>query len=120
MIKIREIHLRYVPVFTFSIILCSLCILSAPAHATGDKPILIGEKPLVAPKPMMRPNMREHHSIPKKGSRMKNVRKRYGKPLKKTYSIGRATKLHPKITVWHYPMYRVYFEDTQVIHTVVD
>ena len=56
---------------------------------------------------------------PQHGMMMRNVRKRYGRPLKKSRSIGRASSQKPRIRIWHYPYYRVYFENQQVIHTVI-
>lgn len=56
---------------------------------------------------------------PRPGMSMRQVRKRYGKPLKKKRSTGRVTRKNPRITIWHYPNYRVYFEKSRVLHSVI-
>ena len=56
---------------------------------------------------------------PKWGMNMKQVRKKYGKPASVRKSKGKVKKLWPRITVWNYGSYSVYFERRIVLHTVV-
>jgi hypothetical protein len=57
--------------------------------------------------------------IPKRGSSMKSVLKRYGKAKRINRSRGRPTKIWPRITRWNYGKFTVYFEKKTVLHTVV-
>jgi hypothetical protein len=57
--------------------------------------------------------------IPKRGSSMKSVLKRYGKAKRINRSRGRPTKTWPRITRWNYGKFTVYFEKKTVLHTVV-
>lgn len=50
---------------------------------------------------------------PIRGTSMKTVEAKYGKPLK-----IHPTKGKPPITRWDYPEFSVYFESNSVIHTV--
>jgi len=56
---------------------------------------------------------------PKRGMTMKQVRKQYGKPHSTRKSTGRVKKKWPRITVWNYGKYSVYFERHITLHTVV-
>lgn len=56
---------------------------------------------------------------PRPGMSMKQVRKRYGQPMSKKVSKGPVKRLHPKITIWKYKHYNVYFERSRVLHTVI-
>ena len=56
---------------------------------------------------------------PKRGMSMKQVRKHYGEPKSVRKSKGKVKKLWPRITVWNYGQYSVYFERHIVLHTVV-
>ena len=56
--------------------------------------------------------------LPTHGLTMKQVRKRYGKPLQVLPQRGGDTRRHPPIERWRYDRYIVYFESAHVIHTV--
>nr|CAA6801027.1 MAG: Unknown protein [uncultured Thiotrichaceae bacterium] len=58
-------------------------------------------------------------NYPKRGMTMKQVRKQYGKPHSTRKSTGRVKKKWPRITVWNYAKYSVYFERHITLHTVV-
>ncbi|MCK5810148.1 MAG: hypothetical protein KAH00_03620 [Cocleimonas sp.] len=58
-------------------------------------------------------------NIPKRGSSMKSVMKRYGKAKRTGRSRGRPTKKWPRITRWNYGKFTVYFERKTVLHTVI-
>lgn len=56
---------------------------------------------------------------PRRGSSMQQVRKRFGKPHSVKVSQGKIKKKWPKITVWNYGSYTVYFERNRVLHTII-
>jgi hypothetical protein len=55
---------------------------------------------------------------PTRGMTMRQVRSRFGAPLKELAPTPTAPN-YPTITRWVYSDYTVYFADTHVIHTVV-
>ncbi|HPE59267.1 MAG: hypothetical protein KDI15_05835 [Thiothrix sp.] len=55
---------------------------------------------------------------PVRGMSMKQVRSRYGQPASTRISKGHARKRWPRITVWNYGTFSVYFEKSRVLHTV--
>ena len=58
-------------------------------------------------------------TYPRRGMSMKQVRKHYGQPESTRKSKGKVKKQWPRITVWNYGKYSVYFERHIVLHTVV-
>lgn len=54
-------------------------------------------------------------AMPGKGQSMVQVEKKFGTPKEKQQPVG-----NPPITRWVYPGYTVYFENSHVIHSVVD
>lgn len=56
---------------------------------------------------------------PKRGMTMAQVRKQYGKPHSTRKSVGKTRKKWPRITVWNYGKFSVYFERHITLHTVV-
>ncbi len=56
----------------------------------------------------------EIKTIPTRGMTMDQVISKFGNPSIKNPAIGL-----PPITVWHYPKYSVYFENTWVINSVI-
>ncbi len=56
---------------------------------------------------------------PKRGMTMKQVRRHYGKPHSARKSVGKVKKKWPRITVWNYGKFSVYFERHITLHTVV-
>lgn len=54
-------------------------------------------------------------AMPAKGLSMVQVEKKLGAPKEKQQPVG-----NPPITRWVYPGYTVYFENSHVIHSVVD
>ena len=61
----------------------------------------------------------DHASLPAKGSRMADVKKKFGEPSSKQPTVGGDTKKHPPITRWDYPNFSVIFEKDQVIDAVI-
>ena len=57
--------------------------------------------------------------IPQRGNNMKKVQHQHGKAKRITRSKGKITKKWPLITRWEYARFTVYFENKQVIHTVM-
>ncbi len=55
-----------------------------------------------------------NQQVPTLGMTMENVRKNFGQAEREQEPVG-----NPPITIWHYSNYRVYFEYTTVIHTVL-
>lgn len=56
---------------------------------------------------------------PSRGMSMKTVKAQYGEPQSVRQSAGPVKKQWPRITVWHYHGFSVYFERRTVLHTVV-
>ncbi len=82
--------------------------LLAPLSSQADV-LLIGDKPIV---------MTEANT-PKAGTNKNNVLLKYGEPVNRVSSMGKVTKRNPKISVWTYGQYKVYFENSHVIHTLI-
>ena len=55
---------------------------------------------------------------PKPGLSQQQVKKRFGKPHSVHQSAGPVKAQWPRITVWHYSGFSVYFERNRVLHTV--
>lgn len=58
-------------------------------------------------------------AYPKRGMTMVQVRKQYGEPRTVRKSAGKVKKQWPRITVWNYGKFSVYFERQITLHTVV-
>ena len=82
--------------------------LMAPLSSQADI-LLIGDTPTVM----------TEASTPKSGMSMNSVLHKYGKPASRVSSMGKVTKRNPKISVWTYGQYKVYFENSHVIHTLI-
>lgn len=57
--------------------------------------------------------------VPSRGMSMHSVKAQYGQPQAVTRSSGPVKPQWPRITVWHYSGFSVYFERSTVLHTVV-
>lgn len=55
--------------------------------------------------------------MPKRGMSMKQVEKKFGRPIKVLPPVGPTSKFQPPITRWVYDDYIVYFERDLVIHS---
>ncbi len=55
--------------------------------------------------------------MPRRGMSMKQVEKKFGKPIKVIPPTGPTSKARPPITRWVYDDYIVYFERNLVIHS---
>lgn len=93
------------PLFAFLVSLMSLLI---PTYAAADV-LLIGDTPTVM----------TQENTPKPGMSKQSVRQKYGQPHSQYTSLGKITKRNPRISVWTYGNYKVYFENRHVIHTLV-
>lgn len=56
---------------------------------------------------------------PVRGMKMDAVKAQYGEPQSVRLSKGKVKKQWPRITVWNYGKFSVYFERKTVLHTVV-
>lgn len=56
---------------------------------------------------------------PTRGMSMKAVKAQYGTPYSVRKSAGPVKRQWPRITVWNYGGFSVYFERKTVLHTVV-
>jgi hypothetical protein len=56
---------------------------------------------------------------PNRGMSMNSVKAQYGEPHSVRQSAPPVKKRWPKITVWNYGTFSVYFERSTVLHTVV-
>jgi hypothetical protein len=56
---------------------------------------------------------------PSRGMNMHTVKAQYGAPHSVRVSTGKVRKKWPRITVWNYGKFSVYFERSTVLHTVV-
>ncbi len=56
---------------------------------------------------------------PNRGMSMSNVKAQYGEPQSVRQSANPVKKRWPRITVWNYGRFSVYFERSKVLHTVV-
>lgn len=65
------------------------------------------------------PNVITQANTPTSGMSKQTVLHQYGQPLTKYTHSGKVTKRNPRISVWTYGNYKVYFENTHVIHTVI-
>lgn len=79
-----------------------------PTYVSADV-LLIGDTPTVM----------TQENTPTSGMSKQTVRQRYGQPNNKYTHSGRVTKRNPRISVWTYGHYKVYFENRHVIHTLV-
>ncbi|HTV85995.1 MAG TPA: hypothetical protein VME63_11330 [Dyella sp.] len=58
--------------------------------------------------------------LPARGLSMAQVEKAYGEPLRKLSPRGGDSSRHPTINRWEYSNFIVYFENTHVIHSVLN
>jgi hypothetical protein len=59
-------------------------------------------------------------NLPARGLSMTQVEKQYGAPLRKLSPRGGDSALHPTINRWEYSDFIVYFENSHVIHAVLN
>ncbi|WP_425478478.1 hypothetical protein [Dyella dinghuensis] len=59
-------------------------------------------------------------NLPARGLSMSQVEKRYGAPLRKLSPRGGDSSKHPTINRWEYSTFIVYFENSHVIHAVLN
>jgi hypothetical protein len=59
-------------------------------------------------------------NLPARGMSMGQVEKRYGAPLRKLSPRGGDSSKHPTINRWEYSDFIVYFENSHVIHAVLN
>ena len=65
------------------------------------------------------PSIMTQENTPVSGMSKQTVLKKYGSPSNKYNHSGKVTKRNPRISVWTYGNYKVYFENKHVIHTLV-
>ena len=58
-------------------------------------------------------------TLPKKGTSMGDVEKKYGAPREKHAPAGGDTPKHPPITRWDYDAFYVFFEKDKVVDAVI-
>ena len=58
--------------------------------------------------------------LPTRGLSMGQVEKEYGTPLRKLSPRGGDSSKHPTINRWEYSNFIVYFENSHVIHSVLN
>jgi hypothetical protein len=58
--------------------------------------------------------------LPARGLSMAQVEKQYGAPLRKLSPRGGDSAKHPTINRWEYSNFIVYFENSHVIHSVLN
>jgi hypothetical protein len=59
-------------------------------------------------------------NLPARGLSMAQVEKQYGAPLRKLSPRGGDSSKHPTINRWEYANFIVYFENSHVIHSVLN
>ncbi|MBE1162823.1 hypothetical protein [Dyella acidiphila] len=59
-------------------------------------------------------------NLPTRGMSMGQVEKQYGEPLRKLSPRGGDSSKHPTINRWEYTSFIVYFEQSHVIHSVLN
>jgi hypothetical protein len=59
-------------------------------------------------------------NLPARGLSMSQVEKQYGAPLRKLSPRGGDSAKHPTINRWEYSSFIVYFENSHVIHSVLN
>lgn len=59
-------------------------------------------------------------NLPARGLSMSQVEKQYGEPLRKLSPRGGDSSKHPTINRWEYSNFIVYFENSHVIHSVLN
>jgi len=65
------------------------------------------------------PTIITQENTPTSGMNKQTVLQKYGQPANKYTHSGKVTKRNPRISVWTYNNYKVYFENKHVIHTLV-
>ncbi len=65
------------------------------------------------------PSVMTQENTPISGMSKQTVLQKYGQPSNKYTHSGKVTKRNPLISVWTYGNYKVYFENTHVIHTLI-
>lgn len=94
---------------TISLLALPLFVLSIIPSSLSADVLLIGDTPTVM----------TQENTPKSGMSKQSVLKKYGQPHNKYTHSGKITKRNPRISVWTYGNYKVYFENRHVIHTLV-
>jgi hypothetical protein len=69
---------------------------------------------------MQRVQQEKGMDLPKKGMSMADVEKKYGAPTTKLAPRGGGSAKQPVINRWEYPSYIVYFENSHVVHAVLN
>ncbi len=70
-----------------------------------------------APPAQARPQVSHAREMPARGLSMRQVEKKFGKPIKVLPPTGPTSKHNPPITRWVYDDFIVYFERDLVIHS---
>ncbi|MGB1011366.1 MAG: hypothetical protein ACPGVP_16720 [Thiolinea sp.] len=106
-------YIRQAPklLLSFLLIVPAISLAAESSRATLTQPSKATAKSVVTQK--------QQAAYPKRGMSMKQVRKLYGQPDSTRQSKGKVKKQWPRITVWNYGAYSVYFERSTVLHTVV-
>lgn len=116
-------YLKPLLVTVCSTLLCVPLTLYGGEKSSADKATDNIKVPPVKTKTQTKPQAKakpKHQShYPKRGMSMQQVRKSYGEPQSVRKSKGKVKKKWPRITVWNYGAYSVYFERKTVLHTVV-
>lgn len=92
----------------------SMIVLLAAAGATSPAPAH-AEEVLVN-----RVQQEQGMDLPKRGMSMDQVEKKYGAPQRKLTPRGGDSAKHPVINRWDYSNFIVYFEQSHVIHAVLN
>ena len=58
--------------------------------------------------------------LPRRGSLMSEVERRFGAPTERHPAVGGNRPQHPPITRWVYPQFSVYFEHDHVVNAVLN
>jgi hypothetical protein len=103
------------PKLFLSLLLCLPVVVSAAPKSVSSDPA--GTSKVQPVKQTKRPVTAGQY--PKRGMTMQQVRKQYGEPNSVRRSAGKVKKQWPRITVWNYGKFSVYFERRITLHTVI-
>lgn len=111
--------IRQTPKYLLSLLLC----IPLVAHVSHAAPESVNSDTAqtvkVQPVNQTRNATAKQAAYPKRGMTMKQVRRQYGNPHSTRRSTGKVKKKWPRITVWNYGKFSVYFERHVTLHTVI-
>lgn len=115
--------IQQTPKYLLSLLLCIPLVAqiayAAPKSLSSDTPQTVKVQPAKQTKKATTVATATRSSYPKRGMTMKQVRQQYGKPHSTRRSVGKTNKKWPRITVWNYGKFSVYFERHITLHTIV-